>query len=79
MQDSAFIGMDVHKATISIAVAQEERRGDVRHWGKIPHRPDPVRKLVEVVHALAVVADLSDGRSPPFPGAGLLIWRPVAG
>ena len=39
MQDSTFIGLDVHKATISVAVAQGERGGEVRHWGSVPHRP----------------------------------------
>jgi transposase len=47
MQDSTFIGLDVHKATISVAVARGERGGEVRHWGTVPHRPDHVRKLVE--------------------------------
>lgn len=47
MQSSMFIGLDVHKATISVAVAQGERGGEVRHWGTIPHRPDHIRKLVE--------------------------------
>ncbi len=46
MQDSTFIGLDVHKATISVAVAQEGRGGEVRHWGTVPHRPDHIRKLV---------------------------------
>jgi transposase len=47
MQDSMFMGLDVHKATISVAIARGERGGEVRHWGTIPHRPDHVRKLVE--------------------------------
>lgn len=47
MEDSTFIGLDVHKATISVAVAQGKRGGEVRHWGTVPHRPDHVRKLVE--------------------------------
>ncbi|RJL07703.1 IS110 family transposase [Paracoccus siganidrum] len=51
MQDSTFIGLDVHKATISVAVAQGERGGEVRHWGTVPHRPDHVRKLVEKLSA----------------------------
>ncbi|WP_281282097.1 hypothetical protein [Cereibacter sediminicola] len=38
MQDTMFIGLDVHKATISVAVAQGKRGGDVRHWGTIPNR-----------------------------------------
>lgn len=51
MQDSTFIGLDVHKATISVAVARGERGGEVRHWGTVPHRPDHVRKLVEKLAA----------------------------
>ncbi|PKQ10804.1 MAG: hypothetical protein CVT70_17730 [Alphaproteobacteria bacterium HGW-Alphaproteobacteria-1] len=38
MQDSTSIGLDVHKATISVAVTQGERGGEVRHWGTVPHR-----------------------------------------
>ena len=51
MQDSMFIGLDVHKATISVAVAKGERGGEVRHWGTIPHRADQVRKLAEKMGA----------------------------
>lgn len=51
MRDSMFIGLDVHKATISVAVAQGQRGGEVRHWGSVPHRPDHIRKLVEKLAA----------------------------
>ena len=51
MQDSTFIGLDVHKATISVAVAQGERGGEVCHWGTLPHRPDLIRKLAEKLAA----------------------------
>lgn len=51
MQDSTFIGLDVHKATISVAVARGQRGGEVRHWGTVSHRPDHVRKLVEKLAA----------------------------
>jgi transposase len=51
MQDSMFIGLDVHKATISVAFAKGERGGEVRHWGTISHRPDHIRKLVEKLGA----------------------------
>ena len=51
MQYSTFIGLDVHEATISIAVAQGERGGEVRNWGSILHRPDHIRKLVEKLSA----------------------------
>ena len=51
MQDSTFIGLDVHKATISVAVAQGERGGEVRHLGTVAHRPDHVRRLVDKLAA----------------------------
>ncbi|UWQ35611.1 hypothetical protein K3555_23365 (plasmid) [Leisingera sp. M527] len=51
MQDSTFIGLDVHKATISVAIAEGVRGGEVRHLGKVTYRPDQVRKLVEKLTA----------------------------
>ena len=51
MQASTFIGLDVHKATISVAVAQGTRGGEVRHWGSVPQCPDHIRKLVEKLTA----------------------------
>lgn len=51
MQHCMFVGLDAHKATTSVAVAQGERGGEVRHWGMVPHRPDHVRKLVEKLGA----------------------------
>lgn len=50
MRDSTFIGLDVRKATISVAIAQGERGGEVRNQGTVPHQPDHVRKLVERLH-----------------------------
>ena len=39
-----FVGLDVHAATIAVAVA--ERHGEVRSLGVIPHTPDAVRRLI---------------------------------
>ena len=47
MQNTIFVGLDVHKATISAAIAHGERGGEVRHLGTIPNRADHVRRLVE--------------------------------
>ena len=33
----AFVGLDVHKETISVAVTEAGRDGEVRSWGSIPH------------------------------------------
>lgn len=51
MEHNAFIGLNVHKASISVAVAQGTRGGEVRHWGSVPNRPDQIRKLVEKLAA----------------------------
>lgn len=51
MESNTFIGLDVHKASISVAVAQGARGGEVRHWGSVPNRPDHIRKLVEKLAA----------------------------
>ena len=47
LQHTIFIGLDVHKATISVALAQGDRGDEMRHWGTIPNRADHVRKLAE--------------------------------
>ena len=51
METNTFIGLDVHKASISVAMARGERGGEVRHWGSVPHRTDHIRKLVEKLSA----------------------------
>src|SRR5437867_5149000 len=43
-EHSKFVGLDVHKATIAVAVA--ERGGEPRFLGSIPNRVDAVRRLV---------------------------------
>lgn len=45
MTDMVFVGLDVHKATIAVATAQEGRDGEVRLHGTIEHTPDAVRTL----------------------------------
>jgi transposase len=46
-QDSAvFVGLDTSKMTISIALAEEGRQGEVRFLGDIDHTPEAVRRLV---------------------------------
>jgi transposase len=47
VQNTIFVGLDVHKATISVAIAGGERGGEFRHWGTINNRADHVRRLAE--------------------------------
>jgi len=44
LQDTKFVGLDVHKESITVAVA--ERDGEVRDWGTIVNNPEVVQKLV---------------------------------
>jgi transposase len=41
-----FVGLDVHKATIAVCVAEGGRDGEVRFVGEIPHEPAALDKLV---------------------------------
>ena len=43
--DRKYVGLDVHKATIAVAVA-DEGRGEVRKYGTIRNSPEAVLKLV---------------------------------
>lgn len=44
-QATTFIGLDVHKETIAVALAEVGQRGRVREYGKIAHRPAAVTAL----------------------------------
>ena len=45
MGSIAFVGMDVHKATIAVAVAEGARGGEVRQLGIFPNRAEVIAKL----------------------------------
>ena len=51
-----YVGLDVHNSTISVAVADEGRRGEVRHHGVVENRADIVILLGGLGHDCTVVA-----------------------
>ncbi len=44
---SAYIGLDVHKDTIAVAIACPERQGEVRFYGNISSAKDAVIRLMK--------------------------------
>jgi transposase len=46
-----FVGMDVHKESIDISLAEEGRGGEVRHYGVIPGDLEAVTKVLRALRA----------------------------
>src|SRR5918994_7071746 len=47
MEHTTFVGLDVHKRTTSVAIAEPGRGGEVRFMGEIPSTPEALHRLVE--------------------------------
>jgi hypothetical protein len=44
MNDITYVGLDVHKATVCVAIAESGRGGEVRGVGVFENRPDVCAK-----------------------------------
>ena len=51
MNKTTYVGLDVHKDTITVAVAEEGRRGETRFFGTIAHTADSVLRLTKQLAA----------------------------
>jgi transposase len=49
-----FIGLDVHSKTISVAIADEGRKGEVRHYGTIDNTFEAIDKFITSITATGV-------------------------
>jgi transposase len=50
MEDVIYVGIDVHKETLAITIAEEGRNGAVRFLGMIPNNPTDISKLEQIHH-----------------------------
>jgi cell division ATPase FtsA len=54
MKDNTkFVGLDVSKEKIAVAIA-EEGRGEPRYFGMISHTPEAIRKLIKKLENLTL-------------------------
>jgi hypothetical protein len=44
MNEITYVGLDVHKATVCVAIAESGRGGELREVGVFENRPDVLRK-----------------------------------
>ena len=51
MQTTTFVGLDVHKSTIAVGIAESGRQGELRYLGEVANRRDAICKLVEKLSA----------------------------
>ena len=61
---SMFVGLDVHKETIDVSIAEGRRDGEVRHYGVIASDLEPLDKVVRALRAPDRRPHLVDAAGP---------------
>ena len=56
MNDITYVGLDVHKQRVCVAIAESGRGGEVRGVGVFENRPDVLRKMVTGLASISVVS-----------------------
>ena len=56
MNDITYVGLDVHKATVCVAIAESGRGGEVREVFLFENRPVVLRKMVARLGKLGVAS-----------------------
>lgn len=70
--NKAYIGLDVHKDTIAVAIAPtNQNNNEVRFFGNIPNTPDHLKKLVKKLHEHYQELEFSYEAGP----CGYIIYR----
>src|SRR5215218_11429259 len=74
-EHTTFVGLDVHKATIAICLAEAGRDGEVRFVGAIPNEPAALDKLAARLGRGGRTLRLWGASAPPRPGPRLCRGR----
>jgi hypothetical protein len=59
-----FVGLDVHKETIHVSIAEGRRDGEVRHFGVIASDLEPLDRVVRALRGRIGACTLCTRRAP---------------
>ncbi len=51
MTNALYVGLDVHKDTIAVAVAEQGLRGEIQFFGTIAHKAESILRLTKQLTA----------------------------